>query len=169
MGARMTHFHNPPKPKRQHPEFHIQVAIVGFLHYALPDDTWFTAIPGGNLGGGADSDLRGQWTRQMGLRKGAPDIFILWRQLAIFLEVKAEKGALSSDQVVQHQQITLSGGICHVVRSIDETEAILRVLGVPLRGSAALAPKPGYVPVRRNLPKKPGKRAIQNAIKMYQP
>jgi len=61
-------------------------------------------------------------------RKGCPDITICIAGLALFVEVKNEKGKLSPEQKEAQKQIQRSGGIYIVARSIDdvifEVEAI---------------------------------------------
>lgn len=107
-------------------QLHRQVA--GFLALALPIDAFWTTFPAG--GGGR---FRGAQLKRAGLTPGVPDIMILHKGLALFIELKTEKGRVSLAQADAHQAIILAGGAVAVCRSLDEVANALRVWNVPIR------------------------------------
>jgi hypothetical protein len=56
--------------------------------------------------------------------RGIPDIIAVKDGRAIFLEVKTTKGRLSDDQAEFFRLATLAGAAYHVVRSIDDVQAL---------------------------------------------
>lgn len=105
-------------------ERQLQSAVAEFLGWALPDGCYFTSIPGGD----------GRATRAPGWRSGTPDLMILWRGRAIFIELKAPAGRLSDAQKDAALAITFAGGLAYSARSVEEVEELLRALQIPLRG-----------------------------------
>lgn len=98
-----------------------------------PDGFWDTAInpvP-------AKSRAVAGMSKAMGLRAGAPDLLIVFRGRAIFIEFKRPVGgSLSAEQRRVHTEITLAGGIVTVVRSVEAFEGLLVTLGI-LNGRAS--------------------------------
>jgi hypothetical protein len=64
---------------------------------------------------------------------GSPDMLIVYRGRAIALELKSRAGRQKPEQRAVEVAWTLAGGVYHVVRSVLDVEALLRMLGVPLR------------------------------------
>lgn len=115
---------------RLHPtEEQIQGAVAEYLDAALPDDAVWMHVPnGGHRHPAVAAKLK--W---LGVKPGVPDIFIVWRGRSIFIELKAHKGTLSDAQKAMQQRLVLSGAVVfEVARSVDEVEAFLRGVGVPL-------------------------------------
>lgn len=108
-------------------ERRLHASIADFLNVALPPGAFWTTIPGGDRGP----------TLAPGYHAGAPDVLLLWNARAIFFEIKTEKGRLSPAQKVAHAEITLAGSVVHVVRSVNELQNFLEILGVPLRARVA--------------------------------
>ena len=127
-----------PKRKRSNAEDQLQASICSYLRKALPAGSLFHSIPNGAFLAGKDATARGQqmaklkWT---GLLPGAADLFVMWNGRGIYLEVKTVSGRLQDTQRAFCDSVMAAGGFYAVVRSIDETEAVLRNVGVPMRGS----------------------------------
>lgn len=127
--------------RRAQPERALHNAVAAFLRVALPDSYCWTTFPAG--GGGK---VRGAQLQAMGLRQGWPDVQILspWGlSHFIGIELKARRGQLSPEQHECHRRIRLAGGDVFVCRSVEEVEAALLMLGVPLRASCL--PKGGRI------------------------
>ena len=60
--------------------------------------------------------------------KGVSDIIGILNGVVVFLEVKSAKGRESESQKRFREAVTKRGGNVHVVRSIEETEAVLKFL-----------------------------------------
>lgn len=104
----------------------LQSRLCAFLRYGLPGDAVLTAIPGGNRG----------VTTTPGYLSGAPDLLIVYRGIAHFLEVKAEGGRLSSAQRLVHALLSQAGGRVAVVRSEEDVRERCAAWGLPLRTTA---------------------------------
>lgn len=129
----------PPRRRRiKRIEDGLQAAICRYLAHALPLTAWYCSIPNGAVLAGDKEQRARQMHRMkaMGLRVGAPDIFIVWQGKFIGLEVKTATGQLEKSQRDASDAITLAGGLWSVVRSIDEVEAFLSMLGMPLKARA---------------------------------
>lgn len=126
-------------------EAQLHRAVAAFLTAALPEACVWTTFPAG--GGGK---TRGALLKAAGLRKGWPDIQILWhaehleryRLRFIGIELKTAKGRLSDEQIVCHNDIHRMGGSVLTCRSVDDVETLLRAKGIPLR--ATLNPGGGW-------------------------
>ena len=121
----------PDPPPRRHEEDDLQMAVVGFLRWSLPDDATFTHIPlGGQRHKRAAQRLVG-----LGTKAGWPDLLIVHQGRALFIELKAPGGALSAVQKQAIAKLIYCGAEVLVCRSVPEVEAALREAGVPLRAS----------------------------------
>lgn len=115
------------------PEQQLHQAVARYLDLALPADSWWTTIP---LGGGGR--LRGAFLKSMGAKKGTPDILVIYRGRAQFIELKSDKGRLSVAQQDTVRQLNNAGcspiGVC---RSVEQVAIVLEVCGIPLRARIA--------------------------------
>ncbi len=109
------------------PEQALQQQVAQFLDAALPDDAWWTAIP---LGGGGR--LRGAILKGMGAKAGTPDLLIVYRGRAFWIELKAATGRLTPAQKVTHLRLTLAGCLVDTCRSVEEVAGVLGQV-IPLR------------------------------------
>jgi hypothetical protein len=66
-----------------------------------------------------------------GLIAGIPDLFVLWRGMAHFLEIKTEVGELSLAQQSVGTALLVAGGRIGVARNAAEVLAILDAWGIP--------------------------------------
>lgn len=110
-------------------EEQIQGAVASFLDRSLPPDAvWFHPPNGGHRHPAVAAKLK--WA---GVKPGVPDVVIVWRGRAIFIELKAHKGTLSDAQKEMQERLVLSGAVVfEVARSVDEVEGFLRGVGIPL-------------------------------------
>lgn len=111
----------------------IQAAIVAYLDRVLPADSYFCAIPNGFNKTKAGRGI----AKATGLRAGAPDLVMLIGGYFVGLEVKTPTGRLQPTQAAAAEKIRAAGGIYQVVRSVDDVEALLAHLEVPVRGRLA--------------------------------
>lgn len=136
------------------PEERTHKAIAGYLRTALTPPWLFFHVPNG----GGRSKAEAGVLKAMGVRAGMPDLIVMGPKTMIqpttlinetagvsfasarttpavvALEVKAPKGSLSPAQKDTIAALEAIGIPTRVVRSIDEAEAALRELGVPLKG-----------------------------------
>ena len=123
--------------KRQRPEDALQKSMVQFLESSVPPPPagpWWTAS---NPDPGRTSIIKAARWKAMGLKAGTPDLIMCFRCRFIGIEVKPPYRYLSKVQKEVHAEIDLAGGVTHTVRSVDELQAILLVLGVPVHGRIA--------------------------------
>jgi hypothetical protein len=127
----------PDPPRRGHPEDDLQRSVVQFLRVALPDDAIAYAVPnGGQRHSKAAARLVG-----LGVRAGIPDLAIVWRGHAIFVELKAAGrtgrtgGSLSAVQRQMIDKLHVCGADVVVCKTLECVEGSLREMGVPLRAS----------------------------------
>lgn len=116
-------------------ESNAQVAIVSFLRRSLPANYRVISIPNGRFQ--ADPRTIARLKRE-GLTPGVWDLLIL-RNDGWFasLEVKAEKGPLSDEQMDWGAWLSSGGSRSRVVRSLEDAVVALTEFGVPLKARIA--------------------------------
>jgi hypothetical protein len=114
---------------RAHEEDDLQRSAVQYLRFALPADAEYFHIPnGGQRHKRAAARLVG-----LGVRAGMPDLGLVWRGRALFIELKTRTGTASPTQLQMHRKLAYCGVPVTVSRSVPEIEAWLRLQGMPLR------------------------------------
>ena len=117
--------------RRKQPEQIFQRQVADFLTLALPaPDAWFTTIPAG--GGGK---VRGAILKGMGYKAGTPDMLVIYRGRAIWLELKTPRGTLSERQEQCGIDLVQAGCFWTVCRTLEDVERALKRFGVPLRAT----------------------------------
>lgn len=110
-------------------EDQLQAQIVDYLSWALGDNAMFFAVPNG----GSRHWLEAKNLKRRGATAGIPDLEILHRGRALFVELKTKSGALEDSQKFTIPRIERAGCPVAVCRSLDAVQAFLRNQGVPLR------------------------------------
>ena len=121
--------------RRKHDEDDLHKAVADFLgiekNLALPEDAvWTTVEHGGTRGKREAGRLKAK-----GLRPGWPDIQIVWRGRAYFVELKAFGKYLSPAQKKTHGALLKAGVPVATCRRIEEVEGTLRGWGIPLKAT----------------------------------
>jgi hypothetical protein len=123
----------PERPARQYPESNLQRSVHQYLSWALPPDAVHFAVPNGLM--------RSQKARARaigeGVMAGVPDLCIVHRGRAIFIELKAKRGVFSAAQRAMERRLIYAGADVCLCRSVPEVEASLREACVPLRAGVA--------------------------------
>ena len=119
--------------KRANPEFALHCTVADYLAWAMPEKYPVTHLP---LGEKRDPKTAGKLKR-MGVRPGWPDFLILGPEGIIFIEMKADKGALSPAQKTFQERAKALGYPCYVARSVSRVQEILEQHGIQLRARAA--------------------------------
>lgn len=114
-----------PRRRRSNPEALIQRAIIDRLR-------WFGVLAVAVPNEGKRSASAGRRLKGTGMRPGFPDLICMKDGCVVFLEVKAEKGRLQSNQAEFHDVLRRYGMRVAVVRSQDEAVAALAAMGLPL-------------------------------------
>jgi hypothetical protein len=117
----------PAPRKRGRVEHTLQCAVVQYLRLACPDGVAFAVPNGGHRSPRVGADLRRE-----GLLAGVPDLCLIWRGRALFIELKTPVGGLSRAQRAVHRALVAAGAEVMVCRSLDQVEASLREAGVRL-------------------------------------
>jgi hypothetical protein len=112
--------------RRQQPERQLQAALVEHLQWRAPPDVWWTHFPAG----GRRSRITGAILKAMGAKPGVPDILLLARGRLFGLELKSERGRLSSIQVSTHSEMRRAGAVVGTAGSVDEALELLRAWGI---------------------------------------
>ena len=119
---------------RSRPEAALQRAVVAYLAMALPDDAWFTAINPNPTKG----VVAGAIAKSLGAKAGVPDILIIHKGRARWVELKAPKGRISEAQRDTIAELNIAGcpspAIC---QSIGEVAMALAEWGIPCRARVA--------------------------------
>jgi len=122
-----------PSTKRAHPEADLQRDCVQYLEVVAPRGlAWFT-IETSFRPKTANAILKGR-----GQKAGTPDMAFVWEGQAAYAELKSPTGDLSPAQVDMHAYLEQAGAAVETIRSIEELEAFLLRLGVPLRGTVGV-------------------------------
>jgi len=118
-----------PVVARRHDEDDLQRDVVKFLRLALPDDATFYHPANGGL----RSRKVAQRLSGMGVVPGVPDLAIVHRGRALFIELKSRRGVVSADQREMHRRLIYCGAAVCLCRSLGEVEAALLEACVPLK------------------------------------
>ena len=122
---------SPPKVKRQRPEQALQRQVMQWLDFCLPPDAFAFAVPNAARRGLVD----GAWMKATGMRAGVPDLVIIHRGKAVFVELKAGRGKLTVAQELMHERLTLCGAIVATFNSFDTVCEFVRSI-IPTREAA---------------------------------
>jgi hypothetical protein len=123
----------PDKVRRRHDEEDFQRAAWALMTVALPPDAVAFAVPNGGLRSKkAAARLQG-----MGVVAGIPDLCVVHRGRAVFVELKAKHGTFSAAQRAMERRLIYAGADVCLCRSVPEVEAALRAAGIPLRASVS--------------------------------
>jgi hypothetical protein len=123
----------PDKVRRRHDEDDLQRAAVRYLQVALPADAAFYHP----ANGGMRSRVAAARLKGLGVMAGVPDLAIVWRGRALFVELKAARGVLSAEQREMHRKLVYCGAEVITCKTLECIETALREIGVPLRGSVS--------------------------------
>jgi hypothetical protein len=119
------------RPRRRYAEHQLQVDVANFFAAALPPrhpDVWWTSIDHANARDARTGALR----LARGVKAGIPDVMILFRGRAIFIELKTKAGFVSEEQSAVRHDIERAGGYWHLARSLDQVQKILLLHQIPL-------------------------------------
>jgi hypothetical protein len=106
-------------------EGRIQETVMNILDLMLPADALAMVVPGGDR----------QKTRAPGYKSGTPDIIVVWRGKAFFIELKSATGALSRSQKEFHVPLAATGCPIAVCRNEFQVIQFLQGHGIEMRGS----------------------------------
>jgi hypothetical protein len=118
---------------RRHEEDDLQRATCQFLTVSLPDDATYFAIPNG----GKRHRREAARMSGLGLRAGVPDLCVVHRGRALFIELKAKRGVVSAAQREMQRRLIYAGAAVCLCRSVAEVEASLLEAAVHLRARVA--------------------------------
>jgi hypothetical protein len=121
----------PQRPKRQHLEDDLQRQVCQFLTVALPPDATFFSIPNG----GKRHPREAARMSGLGLRPGVPDLCVVFRSRAFFIELKTKNGVQSQAQRAMANKLNYCGADVMLCRSVEDCERSLLEACVPLRAS----------------------------------
>ena len=115
--------------RRRHDEDTLQRSVMQFLHVALPDGAVAFAIPNG----GKRSAREAARMKGLGVTAGIPDLCVVYRGRAAFLELKAKRGVMSPAQKAMQKRLIYAGADVCLCKSVAEVEASLLEAEIPLR------------------------------------
>ena len=116
--------------RRNRPEDALHIAVAQFLDLALPRDACWTTVEHG----GKRTKAEAGKLKAKGLKRGWPDIQIIYRGRLILFELKAPGGTRSPAQKLMHAQLSAAGALVYTATSIEEVESFLRVI-IPLQAT----------------------------------
>jgi hypothetical protein len=116
-----------PKRFRADAEFRLQCAVADMLWKLQRPGWWWSAIPSGEY----RTEATGKRLKRMGLKPGMFDIVLIGPDSTHYwLELKADKGVMSEDQLI-FEEMLCGRGVSHaVVWGFGEAERQLREWGV---------------------------------------
>ncbi len=106
--------------KRSHPEGDLQIQCLKWFNYQYRRFQENMVHTPNQL---VRKGHNGHWLSRLGVKSGVPDLVLYLPRLhyhALFLELKAPKGTLSSNQKRMIEVFTNSGYLCKVIRSFNE-------------------------------------------------
>jgi hypothetical protein len=104
----------------------LQSQVFEFLRLALPAEAVCFCIPNGD----------GRMTTAPGALSGVPDLQIVYKGRAIFIELKTKTGAIRPSQRWVHERLTLAGAVVVTLRSVEDVAVFLATI-IPLRARIA--------------------------------
>ena len=107
-------------------------SLVQWLNLSLPREAFFFH-PMNN----PRSAIQGAHFKKLGMRAGIPDLVVLYGGKFVALEVKSERGRLSSEQKQVHAAIKNAGCEVFTVHSLMEAQMALELCGIPLFATVA--------------------------------
>ena len=115
-------------------EYAIHCQIADYLTMVIKKPSRWWSIEVSNQQSGVIGMIKQNKLKRKGVLTGTPDIQIIWKTedfvKLIFLEVKTATGTLTERQRALHEELRQEGHSVSVVRSVEETKAILKGLGV---------------------------------------
>jgi hypothetical protein len=117
--------------RRNRPEEALQRTVASYLDLALPRDAVWFHPPNG----GARSKAEAGIFKAMGVKRGVPDLIIIYRGRVVAIELKAPGGTRSPAQKLMHAQLSAAGALVYTATSIEEVESFLRVAFIPLKAT----------------------------------
>lgn len=132
-GANIYAYRRGPARRRvkpnEAPEHVLQVAVAQYLTWALPKQYLWTA----NIAGSRGSIYQGVKAKAAGLRKGWPDLQILFPSAVTrYIELKADSDLTTEQKAFAAACLRTNRDIHAVCRSLEEVEAVLIRWKVPL-------------------------------------
>jgi hypothetical protein len=116
--------------RRRHDESQLQRAVHQFLTAALPASAVHFAVPNGLM----RSKIARARAQGEAVRAGVPDLCVIASGRPIFIELKSAKGVVSAAQRETQRRLIYAGADVCLCRSVEQVEASLLEIGVPLRG-----------------------------------
>ena len=110
---------------RQQNELPIHKAILQLLDLVMPPDAMWHHSPNELDMAGDEAARSIAKAKMMGMIPGWPDIEIVWRSHAFFMEIKAPGQGPSPVQLDVHAKLAIAGCKVAVVRSVTEAELTL--------------------------------------------
>lgn len=107
----------------------LQRDIMRFLDAVLPRDAMAFHVPNG----GKRSKAQAGIFKALGVKAGVPDIIILRRGVARFIEVKGAKGALSPEQKSFRDWAIAHAFDWALCRSVEQAKATLEFWNIATR------------------------------------
>ena len=124
---------------REQPEYRLQCLIADILRLQGHEELYWTAIPNGEH----RSPRTGARLKRSGVRRGAPDILMIWHGKVIGLELKTETGRQSPEQRDTERDWTAAGGLYFVAKGYRAAIEFLDTVGCirPIREGSRFAPR----------------------------
>jgi hypothetical protein len=123
----------PGPARRRHEEADLQRSVHHYLSWSLPPDAVHFAVPNGLM----RSKKAAARAQGEGVMAGIPDLCVVHRGRAIFIELKAARGVVSAAQRAMMGRLYYSGAEVVVCKGVPEVQAALLHLGVPLKALVA--------------------------------
>lgn len=120
------------KKKNSHPEHTEQKLLVAYIRRAYPKILFTSSVAGVHLSGSKLQQML-TWKRlkDAGYRKGTPDLMIFEPRgncHGLFIEMKALKKGVVSDEQKEFQRLANQRGYTHIVcKGFDEAKRVLDI------------------------------------------
>lgn len=120
-----------PPMERAAPEHSLQVVVADYLEVALKGVCPWTSI---DAGAGRMTKAAAGLRKRRGVKRGWPDVQVIWRGRYCGIELKRDRYAkLSADQEEVRDWIIASGGKVGVAHSVEEVCTLLTDWRIPVR------------------------------------
>jgi hypothetical protein len=118
---------------RRQEEFRLSCAVADYLARVLPADVLWSHLPFGEN----RSAITGARLKRMGTKRGWPDYLLMHPGGVLAIELKADKGRPSEQQVEFCNAFHALGHVYRICRSLDDVDAALAAVGIAAKGRAS--------------------------------
>jgi hypothetical protein len=120
--------------RKAQPEAALQRALCKYLNACLLPPAMYFAVPNG----GARNPVEAAIMSGLGVKRGMPDLCIIYDSQPYLLELKSADGRLSDHQRERIEELIRAGARVGIAYSLEQAIGKIQGWGLPLRSASGL-------------------------------